>query len=136
MDGRGHRHPPTGRGHRRDLRRNRPRSPVGVRSRSACAPPAPTPNRRRPPDQPLHKLQQAGVGFGPLLVGALTAIAANLANLAFLAVALALAMRRMGDAFLPQLQASAIEAPQGQTETGTETGDTRSARAKLRRRVR
>ncbi len=38
------------------------------------------------------------------------------------------AMRRMGDAFLPR--------PQAATETGTETGDTRAARTRRRRRVR
>ncbi|MFJ9525064.1 DUF6251 family protein [Streptomyces cyaneofuscatus] len=52
-----------------------------------------------PPDRTVQRLAlgsgmgagavAAGVYFGPLLVGALTAIAANLALLAFLAVALA-----------------------------------------------
>lgn len=44
------------------------------------------------------------------------------------------AMRRMGDAFLPQPEPTpATETP---TETRTETGDRRAARARLRRRVR
>ncbi|MGW9039075.1 tyrosine-type recombinase/integrase, partial [Streptomyces sp. NPDC055721] len=44
------------------------------------------------------------------------------------------AMRRMGDTFLPQLQRAAPPAPV--TETTTETTGSRSARARLRRRIR
>ncbi|MFE1402734.1 DUF6251 family protein [Streptomyces sp. NPDC058770] len=66
-------------------------------------PTAPAPQvihvHQAPPDRTVQRLAlgsgvgagavAAGVYFGPLLVGALTAIAANLALLAFLAVALA-----------------------------------------------
>ncbi|MFF0431848.1 DUF6251 family protein [Streptomyces sp. NPDC004327] len=67
--------------------------------------PAPVPQvvhqhiHQAPPDRTVQRIAlgsgigagtvAAGVYFGPLLVGALTAIAANLALLAFLAVALA-----------------------------------------------
>lgn len=46
------------------------------------------------------------------------------------------AMRRRGDAFMPQIRPDALEAPPGRTETPTETTDTRAARSKLRRHVR
>ncbi|MFF7440860.1 tyrosine-type recombinase/integrase [Streptomyces sp. NPDC008122] len=46
------------------------------------------------------------------------------------------AMKRMGDAFLPRLQTPPKAPFQGPTETTTETGDTRSARARRRRRIR
>ncbi|MFB7517426.1 tyrosine recombinase XerC [Streptomyces sp. NPDC056144] len=46
------------------------------------------------------------------------------------------AMERMGDAFLSQVQPKTLAASMGHTETKNETGDSRTARARRRRRIR